>query len=201
MDYKNSKYHSKHFLDKNTIFTIGITPPSDKFNNWKLIFGPLLRSGYFSKALQLLITHCSFYQKWLYGDNHSFVSGAVNLWVISVPTFLFLLTPMTTAVDSNCDYYQSLVMGQTYYIYNHDYPNSYNGPLNCLWVAETDKSSKIIISCDIDLPSVREMLHYETHYLYFEPNNKKNSYPSVKMTLMFLWSIHFCMPSNHLSIS
>lgn len=82
-------------------------------------------------------------------------SGVVNFWIMAVSSLLNFFMPISAAVDSKCDHYQSLVMGQEYYVYNYEYPATYSGQMNCRWLGESIGGSKIVVSCeDVSLPSV-----------------------------------------------
>lgn len=75
---------------------------------------------------------------------------------MAVSSIFNFFMPFTAAVDSKCDFYQSLVMGQEYYIYNMEYPSNYDNQRNCRWIGDTVNGTKIVVSCeDISLPSVR----------------------------------------------
>lgn len=77
----------------------------------------------------------------------------------AVSSILGIFMPMSVAVDSNCDYYQDVDMGQQYYIYNPQYPNYYPARTSCRWVARSAPNTKIVISCeDIDIPKVKGYL-------------------------------------------
>lgn len=63
--------------------------------------------------------------------------------------------PMTLAIDRGCDFYQYVIPGRNYYIYNLEYPDNYHGVVSCRWRAESPPDSKIVITCDdIRLPPV-----------------------------------------------
>lgn len=63
--------------------------------------------------------------------------------------------PMTMAIDPQCDFYQYVVPGQSYYIYNLEYPDLYRGVVSCRWRAESPPDSRIMLTCeDISLPPV-----------------------------------------------
>ncbi|XP_017784093.1 PREDICTED: venom serine protease-like [Nicrophorus vespilloides] len=67
--------------------------------------------------------------------------------------FNFLL-PMSVAFDSNCDFFQYMELGQEYFIYNKEYPESYGPGTNCRWVAQSPPNTRIVMSCpDINLPA------------------------------------------------
>ncbi|XP_011702419.1 PREDICTED: venom serine protease-like isoform X2 [Wasmannia auropunctata] len=60
---------------------------------------------------------------------------------------LFLLA--LNGVESQCNYYQNIEAGQTYYIYNPEFPNLSRGKNYCTWEM---KSSKVIkINCSIEM--------------------------------------------------
>jgi hypothetical protein len=62
---------------------------------------------------------------------------------------------MSMAIDPTCDYFQELVMGQEYYIYNLEYPSSYSQSVSCRWSGTSPEDTVIILTCDdIDIPSV-----------------------------------------------
>lgn len=63
--------------------------------------------------------------------------------------------PVSVAIDPNCDYYQSMVLGQQYYIYNSEYPSGYPASTSCRWTANSEPGTRIVITCeDIAIPSV-----------------------------------------------
>ncbi|KAK4884987.1 hypothetical protein RN001_001258 [Aquatica leii] len=75
----------------------------------------------------------------------SFTTSLVNILIVTIPTI--------AAVDSNCDYYQDVAMGQKYYIYNREYPKFYGPATSCRWIGETSPNAVIVVTCeDINLP-------------------------------------------------
>lgn len=76
-----------------------------------------------------------------------------NLWSFFMP--------ISMAIDSNCDYYQDVALGQQYYIYNQDYPSYYPPSTSCRWIAKSPIETVIVISCEeIDLPSVSRRIRH-----------------------------------------
>lgn len=75
---------------------------------------------------------------------------------MAIANILNFFTQMqSVSFDPICDYYQDMVLGQPYYIFNMEYPNYYRPGTNCRWLAVSPVNSKIIISCeDIDIPPV-----------------------------------------------
>lgn len=65
---------------------------------------------------------------------------------------LTLLSPVLFAVDPNCNYYQKMEVGVTYYIYNREYPGNYGPSANCLWRAVAPEGYKIETNCDLNIP-------------------------------------------------
>lgn len=75
---------------------------------------------------------------------------------MAVSTILGIFMPMSAAVDSSCDYYQDVDLGQQYYIFNPQYPKYYPPRTSCRWVAKSEPNTKIVLTCDdIDIPKVR----------------------------------------------
>lgn len=64
-----------------------------------------------------------------------------------IPALCMLLglTKPNIAVESNCNYYQDIQPGVTYYVYNPSYPSYYMGEHSCQWHAEAN--SRIKLSC------------------------------------------------------
>ncbi|RZB40648.1 Trypsin and/or CUB domain containing protein [Asbolus verrucosus] len=74
--------------------------------------------------------------------------------VMSIASIFNFFMPISLAIDSNCDFYQELVMGEEYYIYNQEYPNYYTPSTACRWVGKSPEDTNIVLSCEnIDLPS------------------------------------------------
>lgn len=74
---------------------------------------------------------------------------------MAVSSILGIFMPMSAAVNSYCDYYQEIELGQRYYIYNPEYPEWYEAGASCRWVAHSQPNTKIVLSCeDIDIPKV-----------------------------------------------
>lgn len=64
--------------------------------------------------------------------------------------------PVSVAIDANCDFYQEMVLGQNYYIYNLEYPDYSTPPVSCRWVGRSPVGTVILLTCeDIDIPTVR----------------------------------------------
>lgn len=59
---------------------------------------------------------------------------------------------MAKSVGASCDYYQFIELGQTYYVYNTGYPNSYRGENHCTWTTESPYTLRV--NCTVDMPSV-----------------------------------------------
>jgi trypsin len=74
--------------------------------------------------------------------------------VMGLASIFNFLMPMSMAIDPTCDYFQELVMGQEYYIYNLEYPSSYSQSVSCRWSGTSPEDTVIILTCDdIDIPS------------------------------------------------
>ena len=54
----------------------------------------------------------------------------------------------TIAIDPNCDYYQDVVPGQEYFIFNQEYPNMYGPFTSCRWNARSPPGTVIVLTCD-----------------------------------------------------
>lgn len=69
---------------------------------------------------------------------------------------LLWLLNYSSAQDANCDYYQSVAVGSTYYISNPNYPNSYRPGVQCRWIANCPTGYNCRVSCpDIRLPQTQ----------------------------------------------
>ncbi|CAK9830266.1 Venom serine protease 34 [Anthophora retusa] len=64
--------------------------------------------------------------------------------------WLVSLTEFSDAVDAGCNYYQDLTTGTTYFVYNPEYPNTYNGPRSCMWTMTSDY--RVNLTCNTQLP-------------------------------------------------
>ncbi|XP_032684817.1 venom serine protease 34-like [Odontomachus brunneus] len=70
----------------------------------------------------------------------------------NVITFGLLLSLLTLSeAQSKCDYFQNLVPGQYYYVFNNEYPNPYRGQNQCTW--RMTSSYPIKINCNISMPA------------------------------------------------
>lgn len=76
--------------------------------------------------------------------------------IMALPSIFGFLMPVTmAAINPNCDFYQQLVLGQEYYIYNDEYPGLYPPSTSCRWTGESPPGTSIVLSCeDIQLPTV-----------------------------------------------
>ncbi|XP_070169078.1 venom serine protease 34-like [Polyergus mexicanus] len=73
---------------------------------------------------------------------------------MEVKTVLFgLLLPlsMLNGIESACNYFQKLEAGQTYHVYNPDYPSKYKGENNCTWQMES--RFNVEINCTVNMPA------------------------------------------------
>ncbi|KOC70082.1 Venom serine protease 34, partial [Habropoda laboriosa] len=64
--------------------------------------------------------------------------------------WLVSLTKFSDAVDVGCNYYQDLTAATTYFVYNPEYPYSYQGPRSCMWTMMTDY--RVNLTCTTQLP-------------------------------------------------
>ncbi|CAK9795048.1 Venom serine protease 34 [Anthophora quadrimaculata] len=64
--------------------------------------------------------------------------------------WLVSLTEFSDAVDAGCNYYQDLTAGTTYFVYNPEYPKTYNGPRSCMWTMASDY--RVNLTCTTQLP-------------------------------------------------
>lgn len=109
------------------------------------------------------------YQSWLsvrivFDEIYDFVDElftdkvAVTAMALAGLTNFFMAA--MAAIDPNCDYYQEMTLGQTYYLYNKEYPNNYPPNTSCRWVARSPANTRIILSCeDIQIPPVSNCFH------------------------------------------
>lgn len=58
------------------------------------------------------------------------------------------------AADTDCDFYQQLTIGTTYYVYNPEYPGYYSGPRNCRWTAVAMAGMMVNLNCNLEIPQV-----------------------------------------------
>ncbi|XP_018566053.1 venom serine protease-like [Anoplophora glabripennis] len=80
--------------------------------------------------------------------------GRFQFLAMALASILNFFMPVSMAIDPNCDYYQNMILGQTYYIYNSEYPTSYPTSTSCRWKANSEIGTKIVITCeDIAIPS------------------------------------------------
>ncbi|KAJ8979228.1 hypothetical protein NQ317_019080 [Molorchus minor] len=80
--------------------------------------------------------------------------GRAKYLSMALASILNFFMPVSVAINPNCDFYQDLIMGQEYYIYNQEYPGSYGPSASCRWVAHSEPGTRIIISCEnINIPS------------------------------------------------
>lgn len=74
---------------------------------------------------------------------------------MAVSSLINLIMPISVIVDGKCDYFQSITLGEKYYIYNNDYPNNYDSKTACRWIGQSTPNTQIVLSCEvIDIPSV-----------------------------------------------
>ncbi|KAF7283055.1 hypothetical protein GWI33_001510 [Rhynchophorus ferrugineus] len=67
--------------------------------------------------------------------------------------FLMPVSMVVNVVDPNCVFYQEMLIGEQYYIYNREYPQNYSTGASCKWVAVSPPNSKIFLSCkDVIMP-------------------------------------------------
>ncbi|XP_043467380.1 venom serine protease 34-like [Leptopilina heterotoma] len=86
--------------------------------------------------------------------------GARNSYNLGISLKLFyfsfiflLLLEVSKTQDADCDFYQYIVPGANYYIYNPPYPNLSVGPKYCKFKAESPPDSRITLNCsDIAIP-------------------------------------------------
>ncbi|XP_012271469.1 venom serine protease 34 [Orussus abietinus] len=70
-------------------------------------------------------------------------------------TVLLALLGVADAIDTDCDYYQRLELGKTYYVFNPDYPDNYSGPKSCRW--RVTSPTRVRLSCqEFELPATRD---------------------------------------------
>ncbi|XP_036145389.1 venom serine protease isoform X2 [Monomorium pharaonis] len=62
---------------------------------------------------------------------------------------LLLSFLVVNGVKSDCNYFQHLEPGQTYYAYNSEFPSTYKGENHCIWKMES--STVTTISCSIQM--------------------------------------------------
>ncbi|XP_073962448.1 venom serine protease-like isoform X2 [Choristoneura fumiferana] len=71
-----------------------------------------------------------------------------------VITVLFILLQFVASQDANCDFTQNVQPGQTYYIYNAEYPNNYTGARQCRWIGIAPDGYRLLLECPvIELPA------------------------------------------------
>ncbi|XP_076628671.1 venom serine protease 34 [Colletes latitarsis] len=66
-----------------------------------------------------------------------------TLWFLG---WLTLLVTFSYAVDQTCNYYQDLVPGTDYYLYNPEYPYKYEGAKSCMWTMKSDY--RVNLTCE-----------------------------------------------------
>lgn len=75
---------------------------------------------------------------------------------MALAAILNFFMPVSMSIDPNCDYYQELVLGTQYYVYNQEYPNNYGPSTACRWLAISALSTKIVLTCEtIVIPAVK----------------------------------------------
>lgn len=80
--------------------------------------------------------------------------GRLKFLAMALASIINFFMPVSMAIDPNCDYYQNMILGQTYYIYNPQYPSNYPASTSCRWRGISEASTKIVITCeDIAIPS------------------------------------------------
>ncbi|XP_077283216.1 transmembrane protease serine 9-like [Arctopsyche grandis] len=83
--------------------------------------------------------------KWSYGKS--------LLWLCSIMIIIF---SQANAQDANCDFFQDVEMGQTYYIYSKNYPKNYTTCMTCRWQAVCPVGTVCRLNCpEVDIPVVR----------------------------------------------
>ncbi|XP_024892139.1 venom serine protease 34-like [Temnothorax curvispinosus] len=65
---------------------------------------------------------------------------------------LLLSLSILNGVESDCNYFQNLEAGQTYYVYNPEYPKEYHGENHCIWKMASPYNTKI--SCSIEMSNI-----------------------------------------------
>lgn len=84
-----------------------------------------------------------------------YIPGRFEFVAMALASIINFFMPVSMAIDPNCDYYQNMILGQTYYIYNPQYPSNYPASTSCRWRGISEASTKIVITCeDIAIPSV-----------------------------------------------
>ncbi|CAG4939721.1 unnamed protein product [Colias eurytheme] len=73
---------------------------------------------------------------------------------------MYLIIPILLTLGSyaraqslNCDYDQEIYLGQSYYIYNQNYPNSYARGSICRWVVHCPVGYNCRMKCDLRMPN------------------------------------------------
>jgi hypothetical protein len=61
-----------------------------------------------------------------------------------------------TVASADCNYYQDISAGNTYYVYSTNYPNRYQNRQDCRWEAVAPSNSRLILTCDHDMTNVSE---------------------------------------------
>lgn len=76
--------------------------------------------------------------------------------IIALTTITNYFIPIISAIDPNCDYYHQLKAEDTFYLFNKECPNNYQGAVSCRWRFESPTETQISLDCDyISLPPVR----------------------------------------------
>ncbi|XP_003700816.2 venom serine protease 34-like isoform X1 [Megachile rotundata] len=57
---------------------------------------------------------------------------------LTVLCWLLLIFKETQTADVGCTFAQNLIVGNTYYVYNNEYPYQYEGQHNCAWTLKSD---------------------------------------------------------------
>ncbi|KAG4065350.1 hypothetical protein HA402_012295 [Bradysia odoriphaga] len=74
-----------------------------------------------------------------------------GLMRMSVTLYILTLLTQFAVCQTDCNYYQEVESGQTYYVYNPEYPNIHTGKNNCVWQAVSQ--DRIKLNCSVDIPA------------------------------------------------
>lgn len=78
-----------------------------------------------------------------------------DLKFLIIQLMILVLVPSSLSIDANCNYRQNLQVGNTYYVYNTNYPNSYPRSQSCRWLAYAPTNYRIQLTCTVfQLPAV-----------------------------------------------
>lgn len=87
-----------------------------------------------------------------------FLSVLDKIIIMALSGIMNFFMPISAAIDPNCDYYQTVELGQQYYLYNREYPSYYPPRTSCRWVAHSPGNTRLVLSCeDVDIPAVSQM--------------------------------------------